>query len=82
MLTGMSQIATQLQNSARASAESDSSSGFYLPANTFENRQFADVAQQFLSPDGKTARFMIESSYDPYSVDAMDLAAQITHTAS
>ena len=82
MLTGMSQIATQLQNSARASAESDSSSGFYLPANTFENRQFADVAQQFLSPDGKTARFMIESSYDPYSVDAMDLAAQITHTAN
>lgn len=56
MLSGMSQIATQLQNSSRAAADSDSSSGFYLPANAFENRQFTDVAKQFLSPDGKTAR--------------------------
>ena len=81
MLSGMSQIATQLQNSARASADSDSSSGFYLPPNTFENRQFADVAKQFLSPDGKTARFAIESSHDPYSVDAMNLAHTITDVA-
>ncbi len=82
MLSGMSQIATQLQNSSRAAADSDSSSGFYLPANAFENRQFTDVAKQFLSPDGKTARFMIESSHDPYSVEAMDLASRITDTAN
>jgi len=82
MLSGMSQIATQLQNSSRAAADSDSSSGFYLPANAFENRQFTDVAEQFLSPDGKTARFMIESSHDPYSVEAMDLASRITDTAN
>ncbi|BBY99495.1 putative membrane protein, MmpL family [Mycolicibacterium fallax] len=81
MLSGMSQIATQLQNSARASTGSDTSSGFYLPANAFENRQFADVAEQFLSPDGKTARFAIESRHDPYSVDAMDLAQEITDVA-
>ena len=82
MLSGMSQIATQLQNSSRAAADSDSSSGFYLPANAFENRQFTDVAKQFLSQDGKTARFMIESSHDPYSVEAMDLASRITDTAN
>ncbi|KAA0112644.1 RND family transporter [Mycolicibacterium sp. P9-22] len=82
MLSGMSQIATQLQNSSRAAADSDSSSGFYLPANAFENRQFTDVAKQFLSPDGTTARFMIESSHDPYSVEAMDLASRITETAN
>ncbi|CAJ1506364.1 MULTISPECIES: RND family transporter [Mycobacteriaceae] len=82
MLSGMSQIATQLQNSARAAQDSDSASGFYLPANAFENRQFTDVAKQFLSPDGKTARFMIETSYDPYSVEAMNLAHQITDVAN
>ena len=81
MLSGMSQIATQLQNSARASTGSDTSSGFYLPANAFENRQFTDVAEQFLSPDGRTARFAIESRYDPYSVDAMNLAREMTHVA-
>jgi RND superfamily putative drug exporter len=82
MLSGMSQIATQLQNSARASTGSDSASGFYLPANTFENRQFADVAKLFLSPDGKTARFAIESSYDPYSGEATHLAQQMVTVAN
>ncbi len=81
MLSGMSQIATQLQNSARASTGSDSSSGFFLPPNAFENRQFADVASQFLSGDGKTARFLIESSNDPYSLDAMDLSRQMVAVA-
>ncbi|MDV3133420.1 MMPL family transporter [Mycobacterium sp. 29Ha] len=82
MLSGMSQVATQLQNSARASADSDSSSGFYLPVNAFENRQFADVAEQFLSADGKTARFAIESNHDPYSAEAMNLAHEITAIAN
>ncbi|EUA03131.1 MMPL family protein [Mycobacterium kansasii 824] len=81
MLSGMSQIATQLQNSARSSTGSDNSSGFYLPDSAFENRQFADVAKHFLSADGKTARFAIESSYDPYSSEAMNLAHKITQVA-
>ncbi|BCI90634.1 hypothetical protein NIIDMKKI_58400 [Mycobacterium kansasii] len=82
MLSGMSQIATQLQESARASAGSDNASGFYLPASTFENRQFANVAKHFLSADGKTARFAIESDYDPYSSQAMELAHKITAAAN
>lgn len=82
MLSGMSQIATQLQNSARASTGSDTSSGFFLPPNAFENRQFADVAKQFLSRDGKTARFLVESSNDPpYSAEAMDLSHQMVAVA-
>ena len=82
MLSGMSQVATQLQNSASASAGSDAASGFYLPVSAFEDRTFADVAKQFLSRDGKTARFAIESSYDPYSVEAMGLAHKITDVAN
>lgn len=81
MLSGMSQVATQLQNSARASTGSDSASGFFLPPNAFENRQFADIAKQFLSRDGKTARFLIESSNDPYSTDAMNLSHQMVAVA-
>jgi RND superfamily putative drug exporter len=82
MLSGMSQIATQLQDSARATSGSDAASGFYLPADAFDNRQFADVAKQFLSPDGKTARFALETGNDPYSVDAMNLAQEITDVAN
>jgi len=40
------------------------------------------MAKHFLSPDGKTARFAIESSYDPYSVEAMDLSRKITDVAN
>jgi RND superfamily putative drug exporter len=82
LLSGMSQIAALLQNAARASTGADSSTGFYLPANVFENRQFSDVASQFLSPDGKTARFAIESTYDPYSSYAMTLAHTIADVAN
>ncbi|MCT7365092.1 MAG: MMPL family transporter [Mycolicibacterium sp.] len=81
MLTGMSQIAAQLQNSARASANSDTASGFYLPPTAFDNRQFADVAKQFIAPDGKTARFIIESTFDPYSSAAMELAHHMVTVA-
>ncbi|CQD04474.1 hypothetical protein A5746_16215 [Mycolicibacterium conceptionense] len=82
MLSGMSQIATQLQNSARASAGADAATGFYLPPNAFENRQFTDVAKLFLAPDGKTARLAIESSYDPYSSEATQLAQQMIDIAN
>jgi RND superfamily putative drug exporter len=82
MLSGMSQVATQLQNSARTSAGSDSASGFYLPDEALQDRSFAEMAKHFISPDGKTARFAIESSYDPYSRDAMELAHRVTDVAN
>jgi RND superfamily putative drug exporter len=82
MLGGMSQIAAQLQDSARGTAGSDAATGFYLPASALRDRQFADVARQFISPDGKTARFAIESGFDPYTADAMTLAQTITDVAA
>lgn len=82
LLGGMSQIAAQLQNAARATSGSDAASGFYLPSTTFENRQFSDVARHFISADGRTARFAITSSYDPYSADAMALNHKIIDTAN
>lgn len=81
MLSGMGKIAAQLKQSARSAAGSDTASGFYLPGNAFDNQQFADVAKHFLSADGKTARYAIESSYDPYSSEAMALAHRLTQVA-
>ncbi|TDK89705.1 MMPL family transporter [Mycobacterium paragordonae] len=82
MLSGMGKIAAQLQQSARAAADSDAASGFYLPSSAFDDRKFADVAKHFLSADGKTARYAIESSYDPYSSEAMALAHRLTDVAN
>ncbi|CQD07741.1 MMPL domain-containing protein [Mycobacterium europaeum] len=82
LLGGMSQIAAQLQNSARATSGSDSASGLYLPQAAFENHQFSDMARHFISTDGRTARFAITSSYDPYSAEAMALNRRIIDTAN
>ncbi|KMO70989.1 RND family transporter [Mycolicibacterium chlorophenolicum] len=82
MLGGMSQIANQLQNSARATAGSDAASGFYLPSGTFDNHQFSDMAARFVSPDGRTVRFAITSSYDPFSAEAMALNRDIVDAAN
>ncbi|MDW5610386.1 MMPL family transporter [Mycolicibacterium sp. D5.8-2] len=82
MLGGMSQIAAQLQNSARDTAGSDAAAGFYLPPDTFENRQFSDVARQFVSADGRSARFAITSSHDPFSAEAMELNGRIIDAAN
>ncbi len=81
LLGGMSQIAAQLQNSARAASGSDAASGFYLPPDAFSDRQFSDLANQFVSADGRTARFAVTSSYDPFSADAMELNRAIVDTA-
>lgn len=81
-LAGMATLAAQLQTSARETKGSDSATGFYLPQDAFADQQFADVARQFISPDGHTVRYAIQTSYDPYSADAMRLANTITTVAN
>jgi RND superfamily putative drug exporter len=82
MLGGMSQMAAQLQDSARGTAGSDAATGFFLPPSALQDRQFATVAKQFISPDGRTARFVIESGFDPYTAEAMTLGQHITDVAA
>lgn len=81
LLGGMGQIATQLQNAARDTSGSDAASGFYLPPSAFDRREFNEIARQFISRDGRTARFAITSTYDPFSADAMALNNRIVDTA-
>ncbi|BBZ25884.1 putative membrane protein, MmpL family [Mycolicibacterium madagascariense] len=81
MLGGMSRVAAQLQDSARATSGSDAATGFYLPPTALRDQRFAEVARHFISSDGKTARFAIESGFDPYSAEAMRLDQRITGVA-
>jgi RND superfamily putative drug exporter len=82
MLSGMSQVAAQLQDSARAGTGSDAASGFYLPGSAFSNQQFASMAKHFISPDGRVARFAVESEADPYSYEAVGLMESLTDAAN
>ena len=81
-LAGMATLATQLQTSARETAGTDSATGFYLPPQANADRRFVDVARQFVSPDGHTVRYAIQTSFDPYSTEAIQLTNTITDVAT
>lgn len=74
LLAGLSQVAAQLRAPAKAVGNSDSATGFYLPADAFKDQTFSQLARQFISPDGKMVRFAVQTAYDPYSADAIRLA--------
>ncbi|MDO3636437.1 MMPL/RND family transporter [Mycolicibacterium arseniciresistens] len=55
---------------------------FYLPPEIFDNEDFKRGMEQFISPDGKSVRFIISHEGDPMSpegikrIDAIKLAAK------
>src|SRR3546814_810727 len=81
LLAGLSQVAAQLRAPARDIGNTDSATGFYLPADAFKDQQFSQVARQFISPDGKTVRYVVQTAYDPYTADAMTLANSLSEVA-
>ncbi|GED96040.1 MMPL/RND family transporter [Gordonia crocea] len=80
-LTGMGQVAATLRLAATQTAGSEAASGFYLPAAAYENRDFATVARQFISPDGRTVRYAVQADVDPYSPAAVELSNRIAEVA-
>lgn len=81
LLAGLSQVAAQLRAPEKAVGSSDSATGFYLPADALKDQTFRQLAKQFISPDGKMVRFAVQTAYDPYSADAIDLANKLDDVA-
>lgn len=81
-LAGMGQVAATLRSSATQTAGSDAATGFYLPPDAFENRDFAAVAKQFVSPDGHAVRYAVQTDVDPYSFEAIELSNRIAEVAA
>ncbi|WP_341258676.1 MMPL family transporter [Gordonia malaquae] len=63
-------------------ASGDSASGFYLPQEVLTSPEFSTVARMFVSPDGHSVRYLIESSIDQYDSAAMTQAREIMETAT
>lgn len=80
-MSGMTEAAAYLQTISN-DASGPSASGFYLPNFLFQNADFQTAAKLFITADGKNARFMIQSSVNPYSAEAMDLANSIGSVAN
>ena len=68
------QIAAQQDNaSAMGDAFDDSRNDdtFYLPPEVFTNKAFQRGIQQFISPDGKSVRFIISHEGDPATLEGL-----------
>jgi uncharacterized membrane protein YdfJ with MMPL/SSD domain len=85
-LLGMQdQMAAQQENSSAMGDAFDDSmndDSFYLPPEVFENEDFKRGIKNFISPDGKSVRFIIEHDGDPATpegierIDALKQAAK------
>ncbi len=71
MGVGMNQAA-DLLNSIKQDASQPSMAGMYVPSNLLTTQDFKNAAKLYISPDGHSARYLVESKFDPFSTDAMD----------
>ena len=67
--------------SMKLNASDPGVAGFYISPEILGNDQFKDVAKVFMSRDGHSARYLVQSSLDPYDTKAMDQVKTILETA-
>jgi RND superfamily putative drug exporter len=65
----------------KSDAAKPSMAGFYLPPQVFTLGEFKQAAKAFISPDGHAVRYLIQSSLNPFSTNAMDQVNAIVDTA-
>jgi len=80
MGVGMNQAATML-NSMEQGASQPSMAGMYIPPGLLTTDNFKNAAKLYISPDGHSARYLVETKFDPFSTEAMDEVAPILDTA-
>ena len=78
------QQAEQQENSnamGKAFDESKIDDSFYLPPEVFDNADFKRGLKQFVSPDGKSVRFIISHQGDPATPEGISHIDQIKNAA-
>ena len=77
---GMNQAAGLLLSMKR-DATQPSMSGMYIPPQVLTSDDFKNAAKMFISPDGHSVRYLVETKFDPFSAAAMDQVTSILDTA-
>lgn len=62
-------------------ASDPSMSGFYIPPQILTRPEFEKAAKLFISPDGHTARYLVQTALDPFGREAMDQVDDIINAA-
>jgi RND superfamily putative drug exporter len=63
------------------SAGSPSMGGFFVPPHALVDTDLRQAAKIFVSPDGHTVRYLIQTALNPFSTAAMDQVNEITQVA-
>ena len=77
---GLSQASDFLLAMKRDAAD-PSMSGFYIPPQILTRPEFEKAAKLFISDDGHTARYMVQTALDPFGSAAMDQVDDIITAA-
>ena len=80
MGVGLNQ-ASDLLMSMKQGASSPSMAGMFIPNKVLTSDDFKKAAKLFISPDGHSARYLVETKFDPFSTAAMDQDQTILDTA-
>jgi RND superfamily putative drug exporter len=77
---GMDQASAFLLAMKRDAADPPMS-GFYIPPEILTQAEFKKAATLFISADGHTARYLVQTALDPFSTAAMDQVQEIIKSA-
>ena len=56
-------------------------SGFYIPPQILTQQEFKKAANLFVSEDGHTVRYLVQTAYNPFGLEAMDQVDDIVEAA-
>jgi putative drug exporter of the RND superfamily len=77
---GLSEAAAFLL-SLKHDAARPAMAGFNIPAQLLHLKQFQEAAKVFISPDGHSVRYFVQTKLNPFSTEAMDQVNAIIATA-
>ena len=77
---GLSESATFLL-SLKHDAAQPAMAGFNIPAQLLHLEEFKKAANIFMSPDGHSVRYLVQTKLNPFSTEAMDQVNAISATA-
>ena len=69
--SGLEQASSFLLSMKRE-ANTESMAGFYIPSQILTGEEFLRAAGIFISADGHTARYMVQTKLNPFTLGAMD----------
>ncbi|TQR86912.1 RND family transporter [Mycobacterium hodleri] len=65
----------------KANASDPSQAGFNIPVEVLKLAEFQKAAKAYVSPDGHSVRYLVQTKLDPFSSAAMDQVNQIRDVA-